>query len=170
MIDTKGVPSPEWHMVSLRNELFLATGLPWQKSELVIFLPRVVLGQNVKVKINPSTSDHKAQKLGKVHASSTPCKGRGFQEANECRKVTRKCSEGTFPSRCGGNPPGVWGGRGEGRAPRRRWGKVGPADYPSPRIRISQVCGDAPRPFNGLSEGEALKSAEEHLHKGRGLG
>lgn len=76
----------------------------------MIFLPRVVLGQNVKVKINPSTSDHKAQKLGKVHASSTPCKGRGFQEANECRKVTRKCSEGTFPSRCGGNPPGVWGG------------------------------------------------------------
>ena len=119
MIDTKGVPSPEWHMVSLRNELFLASGFPCQKSEPVIFLPRVVLGQNVKVKTN-STSDHKAQKLGKVHGSSTPSKGRGFREANECRKVTRKCSEGAFPSRRGGNPTGVWGRGREGRAPRRR--------------------------------------------------
>ena len=36
--------------------------------------------------------------------------------------------------------------------------------------RRSAATPCAPRPFNGLSEGEAGQSALEHLHKGRGRG
>lgn len=92
-----------------------------------------------------------------------------FKKQMNVGKWPESVRKGPFPPAAEAIPLG-FGGEGEGRAPRRRWGKVGPADYPSPRIRNPQVCGDAPRPFNGLSEGEALKSAEEHLHKGRGLG
>lgn len=82
--------------------------------------------------------------------------------------MTRKRLSGTLPSSCRKQTLGSGLILGSGLTPTGCCGKPGPADASLPYGPASRrFVATAPCPINWHSEGEAPKSATEHLHKGR---